>query len=464
MTENDYQRWVCDACGYIYDEAKGDPDSGLMPGTRYGDIPDDWQCPLCGLTKSDLRLLPEMAPVAVRRPAAVSAGKPGLCKGGDDYTVIVGAGVAGWSVAEAIRRREPMRPVLLVSACHGLIYPKPAISMALAMGKKPDDLIDMDAAAKAAELGIEVRPDTRIIKLDVARKRLTTVKGGIRYERLILALGARQRVLDVAGDAADQIVRVNDLGSYRQLRDLMTPDAKRVAILGAGLIGCEFADDMSSAGYEVTVIDPAPHPLSSLVPQRVSDELGQRLAAKGVDWKMGTTLQALNKGGDGLRAVLSDGDVFKTDLVLSAAGLLPNTQLADKAGLATDIGIVVNNLMQTSSSDVYAIGDCASLSGQVFAYIEPIRRQAEAIAADICGEQERFMPLPPLVKVKTPSMPISVCRPSGPIADDAWIAIDDPDDGLHFEIRSDKTIAGFVLSGTLASKAGGHYQRMGTKD
>jgi len=460
MTENNFQRWVCDACGYIYDEAKGDPDSGLMPGTRYADIPDDWQCPLCGLTKSDLRLLPEVATVAAKRPATVPSGKSGLCKGGDDYIVIVGGGIAGWSVAEAIRRREPMRPVLLVSACHGLVYPKPAISMALAMGKKPDDLVDMDATAKAAELGIEVRPETRIIKLDVARKRLTTVKGGIRYERLILALGAQQRVLTVAGDAADQIVRVNDLGSYRQLRDLMTPGVKRVTILGAGLIGCEFADDMSGAGYQVTVIDPAPRPLSSLVPHQISDELGVRLAAKGVDWKMGATLQELNHGEAGLHAMLSDGKVLETDLVLSAAGLVPNTQLAEKAGLATDIGIVVNNVMQTSRPDVYAIGDCASLSGQVFAYIEPIRRQAEAIAADICGEQERFMPLPPLVKVKTPSMPISVCRPSGPIADDAWVAVDDPDDGLHFEIRSDKTIAGFVLSGTLASKAGGHYQRL----
>ena len=158
--------------------------------------------------------------------------------------------------------------------------------------------------------------------------------------------------------------------------------------------------------------------------------------------------------------MLSDGKVLETDLFLSATGLVPNTQMADKAGLATDIGIAANNIMQASSPDVYPIGDCASLSGQVFAYIEPIRRQAEAIAADICGEQERFMPLPPLVKVKTPSMPISVCRPSGPIADDAWVAVDDPDDGLHFEIRSDKTIAGFVLSGTLASKAGGHYQRL----
>ena len=464
MSSESFQRWICDACGFIYDEARGDPDSGLAPGTRYADIPDDWQCPLCGLTKGDLRLLPEvLQTVAPARPQQPDATRSVQCRGGADYVVIIGAGVAGWSVAEAIRRREPERPVLLVSACHGLVYPKPAISMALAMGKQPDDLIDTDAASKAAALRVEVRPDTRIIKLDTARKRLTTVKGSIQYGKLVLALGAQQRVLPVSGDACDRIVRVNDLGSYRQLRTLMTPQVGHVTILGAGLIGCEFADDMTSAGLAVTVIDPAPRPLASLVPAAVSTELAGRLTAKGVVWRLQSTLASLDSTGERLCASLGDGQSFDTDLVLSAAGLVANTQLAQKAGLATDVGIAVDHSMLTSDGDVYAIGDCASLSGQVFAYIEPIRRQAEAIAAHVAGSEERFMPLPPLVKVKTPSLPISVCRPAGQIADDAWIAVDEPGGGLHFEIPGNGTIAGFVLGGQLASQAGGYYRRLGVR-
>lgn len=462
MNDAAYQRWICDACGYIYDEAKGDPDSGLAPGTRYEEIPNDWQCPLCGLTKGDLRLLPEVTrPVVAARAAVAPARGAAVCRGGDDYVVIVGAGVAGWSAAEAIRRREPTRPVLLVSACQGLVYPKPAISMALAMGKAPDDLIDTDAAGKAAELGIEVRPDTRIIKLDAARRRLTTVKGSIAYGKLVLALGAQQRVLPLAGDAADSVVRVNDLGSYKQLRNLLTPAVRHVTILGAGLIGCEFADDMTSAGLAVTVIDPASRPLASLVPGAVSAELAGRLAAKGVDWMLGNTLGSLDHGDGCLRATLRDGRVIETDLVLSAAGLVANTQLAEKSGLATDVGIVVDHSMQTSDPNVYAIGDCASLAGQVFAYIEPIRRQAEAIAAHIAGDEERFMPLPPLVKVKTPSLPISVCRPAGPVDDAAWVPVESDGDGMHFEIPGPNTISGFVLSGSLAAQAGGYYRRLG---
>ncbi|MES9845275.1 MAG: rubredoxin, partial [Candidatus Sedimenticola sp. 6PFRAG5] len=103
MNDSAFRRWICEACGYIYDEAKGDPDSGLAPGTLYEDIPDDWQCPLCGLTKSDLILLPDPKPMAaVERTKSTSAGNNN-CRGGEDYIVIVGAGIAGWSVAETIR-------------------------------------------------------------------------------------------------------------------------------------------------------------------------------------------------------------------------------------------------------------------------------------------------------------------------------------------------------------------------
>lgn len=455
---NDYQRYVCDACGYIYDEAKGDPDSGLAPGTRFADIPDDWQCPLCGLTKSDLRLLPDLAPVAqtVRKS---SGGKVVSSKGGKDYIVVIGAGSAGWSAAEAIRRRDPDKPILLVSSCKGLVYPKPAISMALTQGKEADDLVDMDAETRAAQIGIEVRTETRIIKVDRNRKRLTTVKGAIEYDKLILALGAHQRELPVTGDAADGILRVNDLASYRKLRQRLSDGVKHVTILGAGLIGCEFADDLTNTGYQVAIVDPQQQPLSGLLPDTMGSVLKERLLEKGVDWRFGATLEQLETEGPGLSATLSDGSLLHTDLVLSAAGLVANTKVADKAGLVTNRGIAVNNDMLTSDPSIYALGDCASLEGEVFAYIEPIRRQAEAIAASIVGEHECFMPIPPLVKVKTPSIPLSICRPSH-VETTGWEKVEESEHGSHYELRDGMTLIGFALSGEMASEAGGIYRQL----
>lgn len=459
MSGTDFQRWICDACGYIYDEAKGDPDSGLAPGTRYQDIPDDWQCPLCGLTKADLRLLPEAPPVAnvIIRPKTAASNRS---KGSDKHIVIIGAGIAGWSVSEAIRRRDPDTPILLIAACKGLVYPKPAISLAISQGRTADDLVETDAASRAAELNIEVRTETKVIKIDSKRKRITTAKGGIEYGKLVLALGAHQRELEIEGNAAESVLRVNDLLSFKRLQQRLDGGSKSVTILGAGLIGSEFADDLSRAGHKVTVIDPGTLPLADLLPEPMSKELLHRLEKNGVEWQFGQTLKRLEKDGERLQAELSCGDTYQTDLVVSAAGLVANKQLAAKSGLCTDTGITVNSDMQTSNHYIYAIGDCASVEGRLFAYIEPIRRQAEAIAANLAGEHERFMPIPPMVKVKTQSMPISICSPFHHASDESWKQVNSVRPGLHFEIASESNVVGFALSDELASTAGDHYRKL----
>jgi rubredoxin-NAD+ reductase len=116
--------------------------------------------------------------------------------------------------------------------------------------------------------------------------------------------------------------------------------------------------------------------------------------------------------------------------------------------------------MRSSVPDIYAIGDCASVDGRLFAYIEPIRRQAEAIAADLVGEHERFMPIPPMVKVKTQTMPMSICRPAGNIAEETWRMVSNDEGGCHFEIVSGDNVIGFALSDGQASDAGSHYRRI----
>lgn len=463
MNDVAYQRWLCDACGYIYDEAEGDPDSGLPPGTRYQDIPDDWQCPLCGMNKSDLRLLPDAAVVPATRHAAdknMFSKSSRVSRGGSDYVVIVGAGIAGWSVAEAIRRRDPERPVLLVSACKGMVYPKPALSLAISQGRQADDLVVKDAVARAAELNIEVRPETKILKIDTTRKRLTTAKGGIEYGKLILALGAHQRELVIEGDATESVMRVNDLLSFKKLQQRLSGGIKRITILGAGLIGSEFADDLTRAGYDVHVIDPGSHPLAGLIPSLMALEFQKRLSDKGVTWNFGVTVKRLDKDDDSLKIELSDGVTFSTDLVLSAAGLVTNTTLAQKIGLNVDAGIVVNNDMRTSNDDIYALGDCASVEGKLYAFIEPIRRQAEAIAADLMGEHERFIAIPPMVKIKTQSMPMSVCRPVNKIEEESWQMVSHDNTGCYFEMLHSSNVIGFALSDALAAEAGSRYQKL----
>jgi rubredoxin-NAD+ reductase len=372
--------------------------------------------------------------------------------------VIVGAGIAAWSVAESIRRHDLETPILLVSACEGLSYPKPALSTALAQGKSADDLVEQDAAGRAAELNLAVRTETRVIKIDPKKRRLTTAKGGIQYGKLILALGAHQRQLPIAGDGAASILQVNDLAAYKKLRSRLEEQVEHVTILGAGLIGCEFADDLTSAGYRVSVVDPADHPLASLLPFTTGTQLGHRLESKGVEWHFNTTLDSAECSGKRLRAVLSDGEAIETDLILSAAGLVANTQLAEKAGLSVSRGINTDRLMRTSERDIYAIGDCAAVEGEVFCYIEPIHRQAEAIAADLRGEHRPFDPLPPLVRVKTPCFPLTICPPRK--QDGVTLLPHQTSDQERIDYLEEGQLVGFVLSGKSAGSGASLYREL----
>lgn len=452
-----YKRWICEACGFIYDEAKGDPDSGLAPGTRFDDIPDDWKCPLCGMTKSDLRLIPDAPPVQ-QRPANPVA-RRSQSKGGSDHVVIVGGGVAGWSVAEAIRRGDADQPILLVTACAGLVYPKPAISIAMSQGRSADDLVDKNGETYAAELDIDIRTGTRVLKIDRDRKRLVTAKGAIEYGQLVLALGANQRQLVIDGDAADAVMTVNDLSSYRRYREILQQDDAHVTILGAGLIGCEFANDLVRSGFRTSVIDPSPRPLANLLPEPMGKDLQRRLASEGVDWHLGVTLSRIDCVDGKLEARLSNDDCVATDLVLSAVGLEPNTVLARKSGLAVDGGISVNENMRTSDNNIYALGDCASVDGRVYAFIEPIRRQASTIADSIAGYRQPFAAVPPLVRVKTTSMPISVSSRQAPGLLD-WQAVSGGAGGLYYEAREGGELVGFALSDRLADNAGNLYREV----
>ncbi|MCZ7654666.1 MAG: FAD-dependent oxidoreductase [Rhodocyclaceae bacterium] len=184
------------------------------------------------------------------------------------------------------------------------------------------------------------------------------------YSRLVLALGADPIRLALAGDAADAVLSVNDLADYARFREALK-EARGVAILGAGLIGCEFANDLAAAGHAVTVLDPAAWPLASLLPQPAGEALLSPLAALGVSWRLGRAVKAVDRDGSGFRLTLDNGDRVDADLVLSAVGLRPRIALAKEAGLAVNRGILADALLRTSDADIFALGDCAEIEGQV---------------------------------------------------------------------------------------------------
>jgi rubredoxin-NAD+ reductase len=331
-------RWICTVCGWIYDESQGDPDSGIAPGTRFEDIAEDWSCPLCGVTKADFITLEAYAAARAQSSPVTRPRRARGQVGGSDAVVIIGSGIAGWTVAERLREQDAHRPITLITIDEGCVYSKPALSMAMGQGRSVDDLIEQLGQAKADALGVTLQAHTRVLAIKLKEQRLVTGKGNVKYGDLVLALGASQRSVPFAGDAADQILRVNDLASYRRLREQLARGSQHVTLIGAGLIGVELAEDLRAGGHEVTLLDLGTQLLGRLAPLPVATQLLEALRQQGTEFLPGVSLAALDAQNGRLCATLTDGRRLPTDLVISAMGLVPNSELAGKAGLVGPSG------------------------------------------------------------------------------------------------------------------------------
>lgn len=419
-----WKQFLCRACGLIYDEEKGDPDSGLAPGTRFEDIPDDWVCPLCGVVKADFEPYVHVETPAGQALSAAPSREPGV--------VIVGAGIAGWSAAEALRALDPALPITLVSACAGDRYHKPELSIALSRGDDRAGLVRESAHDAARRLGVRLLAETFVVGLSPALHQLRTTRGTLHYTRLVLAQGARPAL--PAALPAELCWRVNDLAGWAGLRNRLDGASRRIAIVGAGMVGCELAEDFARAGHAVTLLDINDQPLAGLLPPPAAARLRLALEALGVCFVGAAQVAEVAARPDGGKHIRTAQDLhLDVDEIVAATGLVTDGRLARNAGLAFDRGIVVDpHSLRTSAEDVYALGDCISVDGAPCRFIEPIARQAAVIAHAALGRQHAgYAHQQPVVRLKTRSLPIALH--GLPCSDGEWRVLEERDDYLYMQ-------------------------------
>ena len=359
--------------------------------------------------------------------------------------IIIGAGLAGWTTAREFRKLDSATPVLLVCADSGDFYAKPSLSNAYAQKRSPEQLVTTPAAKMAESLQVTLLAHTQLESIDASAQTVTLRAQAslqtLPYRQLVLATGAQPIRVPVQGNAADQVRSVNSLADFSAFyAGLQGPDSgeqapatkrKTVVIMGAGLIGCEFANDLAAAGYRVHVADPAARPLAALLPAAAGEQLAQALKGVGVSWHFGASVQSVDAGtSGGLAVVLSDGQAVHADAVLSAIGLRADTRLAAAAGMLCERGVVVDAQLQTSVAHVYALGDCAqyaSAGQRTLPYVMPIMQAAKALAATLAGTPTPLVfPLMP-VSIKTPALPVLVAPPH-PSQEGIWVAdVAEPD-------------------------------------
>ncbi len=334
--------------------------------------------------------------------------------------IIIGAGLAGYTFAREFRKLDKTTPLVLITADDGGFYSKPMLSNALALQQEPAQLITRTAAQMAAQMDMQVITQSAITEIDVAQKKLRTAQGEHEFSRLVLAIGSQPIRLPLAGNAAARVLSVNNVDDYavfrNQLNALAEDKQKAVTILGAGLIGCEFANDLACTGHKVTLVDPSALPLAALTPPAIAKGLHEALLALEVEMRLGVTAQSIDESGDRIQVSLSDGASFTTDIVLSAVGLRPSLTLAQQMQLETNRGIVVDETGRTSHPDIYALGDCAEYRSddgvsRLLPYVAPIMNAARAIASTLSGDTMRIDLKPVPVMIKTPALPIAVVPP-----------------------------------------------------
>ena len=366
--------------------------------------------------------------------------------------VIVGSGLAGYTVIREIRKLDKEIPITLVTKEPGYFYSKPMLSTALAGKKEAAQLISTPAEAMASQLGLNILSETDVHAIDSAKQIINTSKGEITYRQLVLALGADQIHLPLQGNAAHEVLTVNDLEDYAKFRNAIS-GKKKVAILGAGLIGCEFANDLVLGNYEVDVIDLAPQALGRLIPEMAANDLQSKLSAAGVRWHFNTTVQSIDRNSNELNITLANGTLIASDVVLSAVGLKPRLDLAKAAGIATGIGIQVNRELETNAPHVYALGDCAEVEGLVLPYVMPIMQAARALAVTLTGQRTALTYPAMPVMVKTPAL-ATIVSPPAKGATGQW-KTNPVEGGLEARFESDDgKLLGFVLMGTATAQRG----------
>ncbi|ENW17464.1 FAD-dependent oxidoreductase [Acinetobacter nosocomialis] len=438
QTAIEWKKYICRACGLIYDEAIGDPDSGLAAGTRFEDIPDDWECPLCGVTKLDF----EPYVTVDYTQATTESGT--FFKNSAEQVIIIGAGLAGWSAAEHLRRLDSNTPITIISACEANIYHKPELSIAFSRQRSLDQLIKESAPEKAKRLNVQLVTECFVTGINAQAKMIRTTRGMFAYHKLILAQGAQSFLPEPFSPKV--CWRINNLTHWKALAAQLKPEST-IALVGAGMIGCELAEDLASSGLRVHLIERNAYPLSTLLPTCAGQKLINEHEKIGIQFYGNCQVEKIEAQGNLKRLYLANGQILTVDFIIVSLGLKTDGRLAKQANLAFENGYLVNSAtLQTSQPDIYALGDCISLNGLPCRFIEPIAKQAQAIAHHILGKDYAgYQHRAPLIKLKTKTVSIEI--QGSPKAELAWESIEDRTGLLHMrQSQQQKITAEFKMA------------------
>jgi 3-phenylpropionate/trans-cinnamate dioxygenase ferredoxin reductase component len=316
-------------------------------------------------------------------------------------TVIVGTGQAGFQTAASLRAEGYQEPITLIGEEPHIPYQRPPLSKGFALDQQDIESIELRPQKFYQDHRIDLLTGKNVTAMDRATKQVTMKSGGrVPYERLVLAVGARNRMIPVKGAELDGVLYLRSLDEALLVKERLK-NAQEIVVIGGGFIGLELAAVACTLGKSVTVLEALPRLMSRVVAPIISEFYQELQSSRGVKILCGATVSEIAGSGGKVRAVvLSDGTTYPADLVLVGIGVVPNVELARDAGLRISNGIAVDENLQTNDENIFAIGDCAE-HPCVFAgariRLESVQNaadQAQCVAATIAGRRNRYRALP----------------------------------------------------------------------
>lgn len=317
-----------------------------------------------------------------------------------DPIIIIGAGQSAAQAVASLRDEGCDRDILLFGEEPFLPYQRPPLSKGFLAGELAPERLELRPAAFYAERNVSLHLGERVIAIDAEGRNIATESGRqCRYSALLIATGTRPRPLPVPGDKLAGVHHIRAIRDVERFRAEFLP-GKRLVIVGGGYIGLEVAAKSRRLGLDVTVVEAAERCLARVVADAMASALVARHLAEGVTIR---TLAGVSHfvGEEAVTGVaLTSGDVLPADLVLVAIGALPNVELAEKAGILTQNGIVVDASTRTTLPDIYASGDVTAFPSSLYKRslrLESVQNaidQAKVAARAMLGLPALYDPVP----------------------------------------------------------------------
>lgn len=275
--------------------------------------------------------------------------------------VIIGGGLAGGRAARMLREQGYEGEVSIIASEPHYPYQRPPLSKGVMQGEEDAESVFLQPSDWYEEQHISVTTGVAATAIDTGAHRVTLTDGShVSYEKLLIATGSRARTLPIEGHDLEGVHTLRTLDDATALKGALSAGNKNLVLIGSGWIGMEVAASARGLGNTVTILEREEVPLSAALGEQLGSDFQRVHESHGVTFRMGASVEKI-LGSTHVEGVLVDGDTVPADLVLIGVGAIPNTEIAEQAGLEIHNGILTDASLATSAPDVFAAGDVANV-------------------------------------------------------------------------------------------------------